>query len=110
MVAFHGLILATFVLVILGIKMISESEIVQAILDLGSRLETTQAALQRTQDDSVRHQAVLVAATFQSGPASPPPASAPATSSLVDARFIGKATIFAGNQEAWADWSFVFRA
>jgi hypothetical protein len=104
--AFHGFILAFLLVITLADSMASQDEIVQAIVDLRSRLATTEAALQQTQDENVRLQTVLDAATSVSGP----PPLVLATSPLVDTRLNGKPAIFAGSQEAWTDWSFVLRA
>ncbi len=105
------LIFGIFLARLAAAAMTSQEDSVQALLDMRTRLDTSEAVLQTTRDDNVRLNKLLAQATSVGGrqqqQAPPPP---PTRSSLVDTRLIGKPAIFAGTQEAWTDWSFVFKA
>ena len=85
----------------------AQEDIVQAILDMRLRLDATEATFQSTRDDNARLNTLLAQTTSVGGRTAPPP---PVMSSLVDTRLIGKPAVFAGTQESWTDWSFVFKA
>ena len=89
-------------------SMTAQEDIVQAILDMRLRLDATEATLQSTRDDNVRLNTLLAQTTSVGGRSAPPPP--PVMSSLVDTRLIGKPAVFAGTQDTWTDWSFVFKA
>ena len=87
--------------------MTSQEDIVQAILDLRTRLDASEAVVQTARDDNVRLNLLAQAVGGRPQYAPPPP---PTMSSLVDTRLIGKPVVFAGTQESWTDWAFVFKA
>jgi hypothetical protein len=86
----------------------AQEDIVKAILEIRTRLDVSEASLQATRDDNVRLNSLLAQATSNGGSQAPPPP--PTMNSLVDTRLIGKPAVFAGTQESWMDWSFVFKA
>ena len=88
-------------------SMTAQEDIVQAILDMRLRLDATEATLQSTRDDNARLNTLLAQTTSVGSRSAPPP---PVLSSLVDTRLIGKPAVFAGTQDTWTDWSFVFKA
>ena len=90
--------------------MTSQEDIVQAILDLRTRLDASEAVVQTTRDDNVRLNNLLAQSTAVGGRPQYAPPPPPTMSSLVDTRLIGKPVVFAGTQESWTDWAFVFKA
>ena len=96
--------------------MATNEQVVQALQDLQLRLAAAEAAAQQSRDDNQRLQDRLAAAIPAGGQqiGAPPQATFPpqygSASSLIDTRLIGKPGIFAGTQESWPDWGFVFKA